>query len=149
MSEQSAHRIWEATLGQLQLQVSRPSFDTWLKDTEGLSFQEDQIVVGVPTTFAAEWLEKRMFQLIEKNLESVLRRPVELRFQVCSNGHPDLLTISPENSAHLSSVERPLDPWTPTSGPGSPGCRSPPRWWPGASGFAAAAAPTSPPRETR
>ena len=78
----SAQRVWEAALGRLQLQVTRPSFDTWLKETTGLSMEDHHLVVGVPTIFTAEWLEKRMFQLIEKAVEAVARQPLEVSFQV-------------------------------------------------------------------
>ena len=36
MADATAERIWNTALGQLQLHVTRPNYDTWLKDTEGL-----------------------------------------------------------------------------------------------------------------
>ncbi len=78
----SVERLWEAALGRLQLQVTRPSFDTWLRDTRGLSMEGHHLVVSVPTTFTAEWLEKRMYSLIEKAVNVVARHPVEVSFQV-------------------------------------------------------------------
>ena len=78
----SAERLWEAALGRLQLQVTRPSFDTWLRDTRGLSLAGHHMVVSVPTTFTAEWLDKRMYSLIEKAVTVVARHPVEVSFQV-------------------------------------------------------------------
>lgn len=70
-------------LGALQLQVSKANFQTWLKDTVGLQCKEGRFVVGVPNTFAIEWLEKRLTHLILKNLASVAGRPLEVEFQVC------------------------------------------------------------------
>ena len=43
---QSATTIWLAALGRLQLQVTRPSFDTWLKGTVGLTFEGGDLIVG-------------------------------------------------------------------------------------------------------
>ena len=56
MGDPTAERIWDATLGQLQIHVTRPNYDTWLKDTKGLRFGDGQFVVGVPTEFVKEWL---------------------------------------------------------------------------------------------
>ena len=78
----SAQRLWDATLGRLQIQVTGPTFDTWLKDTVALSLQDRRLVVGVATTFGAEWLEKRMCQLIERAVEVVAREPLDVSFQV-------------------------------------------------------------------
>lgn len=82
MTELLANRLWEAALGQLQIQVPRPTFDTWLKETVGLTIDEDRLVVGAPTAFAAEWLGKRMPTLIEETVEHVARRPLEVQFLV-------------------------------------------------------------------
>ncbi len=67
----SASRTWEAALGRLQLQVNRPSYETWLRETTGLVLEDGVLVVGVPTTFAAEWLERRLRSVIESAVASV------------------------------------------------------------------------------
>ena len=81
---QRARRLWSAVLGDLQMQVTRPSFDTWLKGTSGVAASDDALVVGAPNTFVAEMLERRMHQLILGAVERVNRRPTEVRFQVVS-----------------------------------------------------------------
>jgi chromosomal replication initiator protein len=59
---------WETALGELQLQVSKPNYRTWLSKTIGISYQDRKFVIGVPNTFAAEYLEKNQRSLIEKAL---------------------------------------------------------------------------------
>lgn len=80
--KESAKDIWEAALGELQLQLSRTNYDTWLKDTVGLSYQGDQFVVGVPSTFSIEWLEKRLTSLIQKTLIGIIGDGVSVGFQI-------------------------------------------------------------------
>ena len=58
--------IWEAVLGELQVQVSKPNYETWLKDTKGISQTDDLFVIGTSNTFAAEWLQSRLLSLIKK-----------------------------------------------------------------------------------
>ncbi len=80
--ELSAGEVWRATLGELQLQLPRNTFDTWLKPTEGISYRNSQFVVEVPTPFAVAWLERRMYQSIQKTVEKVTGGPAEIQFQV-------------------------------------------------------------------
>ena len=74
--------MWEAVLGALQLQVTRPSYVTWLKDTVGLSLRDGRFTVGTPNTFVAEMLEQRMYSLISQAAQRVVKGSVELQFEV-------------------------------------------------------------------
>src|SRR5512137_1046814 len=87
----TAKETWEATKGALQVQISRANFDTWLKDTIGLSHQGSQFVVGTPSAFAKEWLEKRLRSLVTKVLISITGEDVEVQFQVCLGREPSTL----------------------------------------------------------
>lgn len=82
MNSRTAEQIWEAALGQLQLQVSRANYETWLKDTVGLANQSDQFIIGAPSTFVIEWLEKRLRPLIKKTLISIIGHSIDAHFEV-------------------------------------------------------------------
>ncbi|MCK4832217.1 MAG: chromosomal replication initiator protein DnaA, partial [Anaerolineales bacterium] len=43
---------WEATLGELQLQMTRATFDTWLKDARFLAREDDLFFISVPSAYA-------------------------------------------------------------------------------------------------
>ena len=75
-------QLWAAVLGQLQMQVTKPNFDTWLKHTSGLAYADGEFVVGTPNAFVAEMLEQRMYSLIAQTVESVVEAEVEVRFAV-------------------------------------------------------------------
>jgi chromosomal replication initiator protein len=78
----SASEIWETALGELQLQVSKPNYQTWFKGTQGLAYDGDQFLIGVPNAFVAEYLDKNQRSLIEKTLIGLIHRGVSTRFQV-------------------------------------------------------------------
>ena len=40
MRDINARTLWEAALGQLQLQVTRPNYETWLRNTVGLALED-------------------------------------------------------------------------------------------------------------
>jgi len=82
LEARSAQEIWEAALGELQLQVSKPNYNTWLKKTAGLSFKDNHFSVGVPNTFVAEYLEQNQRSLIRKTLIGITQREIDVHFQV-------------------------------------------------------------------
>jgi chromosomal replication initiator protein len=74
--------IWQAVLGELQVQVSKPNYDTWLKDTEGIDFNDDLFIIRAPNTFVAEWLESRLLSLIKNTLGKIMGQMVEVQFYI-------------------------------------------------------------------
>ena len=84
MQARSAQEIWETALGELQLQVTKPNYRTWLEKTTGLSYEANRFVVGVPNTFVAEYLARNQRSLIEKTLIGLTHPDIEVHFQVAS-----------------------------------------------------------------
>jgi chromosomal replication initiator protein len=84
MEARSAQEIWETALGELQLQVTKPNYRTWLEKTTGLSYQNNHFVVGVPNTFVAEYLAQNQRSLVEKTLTGLTHPGIEVDFQVTS-----------------------------------------------------------------
>ena len=90
MADPTAVELWHTVLGDLQTQLPRPTFETWLKPTwgEAITVADDRevMVVSAPTAFAVEWLEKRLFHTLQRKLESAAGRPVELQLRVRAAG---------------------------------------------------------------
>jgi len=82
MTDTSPATIWAAALGQLQVSVNKPNYDTWLRDTVGLRFDGDTFVVGAPNDFTTEWLDVRMRKVILQALANVVGHPVPVSFEV-------------------------------------------------------------------
>ena len=81
----SAKEIWETAKGTLQVQVNKANFETWLKDTVGVSYKGNRFVVGTPRAFAKEWLERRLHSLIRKTVIGIVGHDVEVCFEVLSS----------------------------------------------------------------
>lgn len=79
---ESAKEIWERVLGELQIQVSKANYDTWLRDSQGMSCQNDTFVVAVHNAFVAEWLTKRLYPLVRKTLANIIGRDVNVQFAI-------------------------------------------------------------------
>lgn len=82
MTNSNAKNVWEAVLGKLEIQITRPSYETWLKDTVGITFDNGSLFVRTPNAFVSEMLEQRMYTLISSALEQVTSNKIDIRFQV-------------------------------------------------------------------
>ena len=80
----SPKEIWEAALGELQIQVNKVNFDTWLRDTEGLTYRDEVFTIGAPNAFVAEWLGNRLLPLIKKTLANIIGQQVSINFVIKS-----------------------------------------------------------------
>ena len=78
----NAKQVWQAALGELQLKVPGPSYQTWLRNTSIAEWKESMVAIAVPSNFAKEWLEKRFSKLIADTLNNIVGHPVEVRFEV-------------------------------------------------------------------
>lgn len=75
-------KIWESVLGKLELRIPRPSFNTWLKDSKGISYDSDFFLVSVPDAFTASYLEERMIGILENEISGSLNKEVKIKFVV-------------------------------------------------------------------
>ena len=93
-----------AALGEIQLQMPRANYNTWLKDTYIVSHEDGVFVIAVPTPFAREWLHNRLSALIKRTLTGILGRSADVRFivQPPSSGGP----LPPPVITQSSMIER-------------------------------------------
>ncbi len=78
----NARDAWQATLGQLELQLNRPTFETWVKGAELLAYEDGSFIVSVRNAYVKSWLERRLYGSIRRTLADLFGRVVEVRFVV-------------------------------------------------------------------
>lgn len=78
-------QVWQAALGELQLQLTKSTYDTWLRDTSLLSHEDGLFVIGVETAYAKDWLENRLLSTIKRTLTGITGKAVEVKFTVWSS----------------------------------------------------------------
>jgi len=84
-----AHRLWDAALGQLQVEIPRAAFDTWVYGAELLTYEDGTFIVGVQNAFARDWLQDRLHPTIRRVLSGISGRTVDVRF-VVAHDEPSL-----------------------------------------------------------
>lgn len=78
----NASQAWQAALGQLQVEMPKATFDTWVRDAEMLAYEDGSFVIGVNNAYARDWLESRLKSTATRMLTGMMNRTVEVRFVV-------------------------------------------------------------------
>ena len=63
--------LWQATLGELEILLSKANFTTWFKNTSIANYNEDKVIINVPNIFTKEYLAKKYHQVILKALKNI------------------------------------------------------------------------------
>jgi len=72
--------VWQAALGELQMQLTGATFDTWLRRSSAVAFEGDTLVVGVQNQYAQDWLTSRMTEMVKRTLTGIAGQAVTVRF---------------------------------------------------------------------
>ena len=78
----NSQQAWDATLGQLQMDMSKAAFDTWVRCTELVSYEEDVFTIGVQNAYARDWLENRLTSTINHILSGLMNKSQTVEFIV-------------------------------------------------------------------
>ncbi|HHY75139.1 MAG: chromosomal replication initiator protein DnaA [Bacilli bacterium] len=74
--------LWSKVLARVEQQISKPSFETWLKSTKLLSYKGNNVTIAAPTSFAREWLENHYVHLIAGILSELTGEDLYIKFVV-------------------------------------------------------------------
>ncbi len=78
----TAEQAWQSVLTQLQMEMPRASYDTWVKDTRPVTFNNGVMTVGVRNAYARDWLESRLAGTVTRLLIGALNSNVSVNFVV-------------------------------------------------------------------
>ncbi len=73
---------WNAAFHQLEMQLDRASFDTWVRGATLLGCEDSVFVVGVRNSYARDMLQHRLYRNLRRVVSDVYGKAVELRFEV-------------------------------------------------------------------
>ena len=78
--DEALNQLWHNTLRNIETKLSKPSFDTWISQTEALSFSDDTLTVVAPNEFVRDWLENRYMSFIQEAVEDETGMKVNIKF---------------------------------------------------------------------
>jgi len=79
-------RAWQSALGQLQMEMPKASFDTWVRDTRIVNFDGGVFTIGVRNAYARDWLESRLSSTVTRLLMGIMNRDIDVQFVVSQGG---------------------------------------------------------------
>ncbi len=96
-------QAWQAALGQLQLEMPKAAFDTWVRDAELISVSDGEFQIGVHNAYARDWLDSRLKSTINKLLTGTMNRQINVTF-IVNNG---ARKSSPSDQLEILEESRP------------------------------------------
>jgi chromosomal replication initiator protein len=101
--------VWRATLGEIEVTLSRGSFITWFKNTALLKAEDGQVVVGVTNVFIKQHLEKKYNDLIKETLQKqgVKVDNIEYKMMPASNKFGSDYQMAKDNSSNATQIGHP------------------------------------------
>lgn len=78
------NELWKKTLEEIELEVSKPRFVTFFKQTQLVSLDDDVATIASPNYMASAYLEKNYYALIKKSLDKISGRNLSLTFKTLS-----------------------------------------------------------------
>ncbi len=78
----NADQAWQSVLGQLQLDMPRASFETWVRDTRPVAYDNRTLTIGVRNAYARDWLESRLASTVNRLLIGIMDSNVSVSFAV-------------------------------------------------------------------
>ncbi|MDP2778093.1 MAG: chromosomal replication initiator protein DnaA, partial [Anaerolineales bacterium] len=102
----NAEQAWQSVLAQLQMEMPRASFDTWVRDTRPLAYENGIITIGVRNAYARDWLENRLATNVSRLLIEILNSNVSVKFVVSqSDESASRFASDPDAERDASSIE--------------------------------------------
>ncbi|HPZ09390.1 MAG TPA: chromosomal replication initiator protein DnaA [Candidatus Eremiobacteraeota bacterium] len=104
------NEIWKKTISILEEKIGTPTFETCLKNSRVVSFEENNLVIGVPSKFAKSWLEERNHKkLIETTLTTVSGKKFGLSFIILPSTIPQKIpqkVVIEKNQTVINKIKK-------------------------------------------
>jgi hypothetical protein len=106
-------QAWQAARAQLQREMPKATFDTWVKDAELVSFEGNLFTLEVLNGYARDWLESRLTSTLVRSLTDIMDQAVEVRFIVSQNltseesTLPDIFALDVRFASLYKEIVRP------------------------------------------
>ncbi len=78
----NAEQAWQVAIGQLQMDMPKAAFDTWVSAAELVSYEEGIFTIGVKNAYARDWLADRLSATVQRILAGAMDRDVKVHFTV-------------------------------------------------------------------
>ena len=78
-------KLWDNVLVEMELNLSKPNFNTWFKDTFILKQEDGAVFLSVPNTFVQDWLGSKFHNVILKAIRASSPSVQSLHYIISKN----------------------------------------------------------------
>jgi len=76
------NELWTKVQQLLQKNLSKPSYETWIRPAEFFDFKDGILTLSAPNSFSSDWLRKNYSQTIEEIATDIYRSQVKVHIKV-------------------------------------------------------------------
>lgn len=110
----TVYELWQQVLLRLQIRMSKPTFETWLRPARPVMLTETMLILAVPDALHREWIEDHYASLIEQTLQEVTHTPLQIAVTIARPEdlpHPTNATVleaAPVNEVAAAIDDQPF-----------------------------------------
>ncbi len=103
-------QAWENALKALSADITKLSFESWVKPIVPLSFEDSTIVLGTPSRFAKNWIENKCISQIKTLLEKELGQGITVVLRYTDSNKQTVLDepVRPTKKERKKVVDEPV-----------------------------------------
>jgi len=90
------NELWQAALGEIELNISRANFLTWFKNSAIVDKKNDVVFIATPSNFTKEWLQNKYHKYILRALRNLSPDVKQIKYIVSSEISPSVVKIAPK-----------------------------------------------------
>lgn len=105
-SQTNLRDAWQIVLGQLQAEMSRAMFETWVQPLRPLNFEKGVFIVGAYNPFTRDWVASRLKSRITQLLNGIYSESIQVNVVVINEYHRS--TKSFQAAEPVDEKEEPL-----------------------------------------
>lgn len=103
--EKTLEDLWQEALSEIEIQISKPNFLTWFKNTNLIDKKDGTAFVALPNNFAKEWIESRYQKVVLGALRALDESIKNISFLVSQGKQAQKVMAKAKSSSELGSSQ--------------------------------------------
>jgi len=106
----NAEQAWQAARGQLQTEMPKAAYDTWVREAEFAAYEDGSFIIAVSNAYARDWLQSRLSSTVTRLLTGIMNRTVQVSFVVWQNGNQQTVEQPESLNVYTETTSPALNP---------------------------------------